>query len=185
MRWHHLKQQVIIKTKPYMKFQNWKHLFNRTLTIEFVSIIITNEHKELLVSQRSNPNKPMYLYWQNPGGKVEKDESYQEAIAREMQEETGLVMKGNFKARLVQTDIYKGRHYDPKRPLQNIKRIVHLYLIIATTQKLEEQLIQGTEPDKFTNWEYKSINELRNLQTIDTIRRWIESTHTPKGIATI
>src|SRR6516162_3791571 len=106
MHWHHLKQQIITKTRPYMKFQNWKHLFNKTLMIEFVSIIITNEYEELLVSQRSNKDKPMYLYWQNPGGKVEQNESYHEAIAHEMQEETGLVIEGNFKARLIQTDTY-------------------------------------------------------------------------------
>ena len=66
----------------------------------------------MLVSQRTNPNKAMHLYWQCPGGKIEQTELCDQAIKQELMEEIGI----NFEITpdYIQTNTYKGFNYDPK-----------------------------------------------------------------------
>jgi len=51
-------------------------------------LIINKDNKILSVSRKDNYND-----WNLPGGKVEKNESFEEAIIRETKEETGLTVK--------------------------------------------------------------------------------------------
>ena len=54
--------------------------------IEVVAGIIYNNENKFLVAQR-NLKKDQGGLWEFPGGKVEKEESYQEALKREITEE--------------------------------------------------------------------------------------------------
>ncbi len=52
--------------------------------------LILNEKEEVLVMKRSNKCKNQRGHWQIPGGTVEFNETFQEAIKREVQEELGI-----------------------------------------------------------------------------------------------
>lgn len=69
-----------------------------------VFVIIRNERGEILLQQRTNTT---YLdgYWDFPSGHVEHGESLQEAAARELHEEVGLVVRPE-DLRLVHIDQY-------------------------------------------------------------------------------
>ena len=51
--------------------------------------IIFDERGNILITQRM-PESHLGGYWEFPGGKVEKDESAENALIRELEEETGL-----------------------------------------------------------------------------------------------
>jgi 8-oxo-dGTP diphosphatase len=55
-------------------------------------LILRGDHsqREVLICQRS-PDKPMGLKWEFPGGKVEPGESAEQALARELNEELGIL----------------------------------------------------------------------------------------------
>ena len=55
-------------------------------TIKVVAAIIENEKDEILCALRS-PEMSLANLWEFPGGKVEKDESYERALIREIKEE--------------------------------------------------------------------------------------------------
>ena len=54
--------------------------------VHVVGAIIENEKREIYCAQRS-PQMSLPNYWEFPGGKIEKDESPQEALKREILEE--------------------------------------------------------------------------------------------------
>lgn len=55
-------------------------------TIKVVGAIIENENKEILCALRSK-NMSLSNFWEFPGGKIEKGETIQDAIVREIHEE--------------------------------------------------------------------------------------------------
>lgn len=57
-------------------------------TVHVVGAIIENENKEILCALRS-PEMTLPNYWEFPGGKIEKGESKEEALKREIKEELG------------------------------------------------------------------------------------------------
>jgi len=62
--------------------------------VEVVAAIIIRDNK-ILCTQRSIDDPYLSLKWEFPGGKVEKDESHQEALKREIQEELNLNIEVN------------------------------------------------------------------------------------------
>ena len=66
-------------------------------TVRVVGAIILSEADEVLCALRS-PEMSLPNYWEFPGGKIEVGESIQEAVIREIKEETGLTI---FHPRLV------------------------------------------------------------------------------------
>ena len=57
-------------------------------TVHVVGAIIENENGEILCALRA-PEMTLPNYWEFPGGKIEKGESKEEALAREIDEELG------------------------------------------------------------------------------------------------
>jgi len=52
--------------------------------------LILNEKEEVLVMKRSNKCKNQHGHWQIPGGAVEFNETFEDAIKREVEEELGI-----------------------------------------------------------------------------------------------
>jgi 8-oxo-dGTP diphosphatase len=52
-----------------------------------------NDKNELLLLRRSSTDKNRPGEWDFPGGRVEEDENYTDAVIREVKEETGLDLK--------------------------------------------------------------------------------------------
>jgi len=50
---------------------------------------------------------------------------------------------------------------------------VHLYQLTTTIGIIKQNLQQNTEQENFTHWIWKSIEELKQLRTIDSIQQWI------------
>lgn len=57
-------------------------------TVHVVGAIIENEKKEVFCALRG-PEMTLPNYWEFPGGKIEKGESKEDALKREIQEELG------------------------------------------------------------------------------------------------
>ena len=55
----------------------------------FVSVCILAKKNKLLITQRP-PNKSYPLFWEFPGGKVEKNENFYDAAIRELKEELNI-----------------------------------------------------------------------------------------------
>ncbi|WP_240775180.1 bifunctional GNAT family N-acetyltransferase/(deoxy)nucleoside triphosphate pyrophosphohydrolase [Neokomagataea tanensis] len=64
---------------------------NRTLLV--VAAALINQDGHILLAQRPE-GKPLAGLWEFPGGKVEPNESPEQALIREMQEELGIDLKG-------------------------------------------------------------------------------------------
>ena len=65
--------------------------------ITVVGAVLQDDQGRVLLAQRP-PDKSMPYLWEFPGGQVEKDESPENALARELYEEIGLVvLPSNFK----------------------------------------------------------------------------------------
>ncbi len=58
-----------------------------------VGILIRDEDDALLLSTRPE-GKPYAGYWEFPGGKIEADETVEQALRRELQEELGITIAG-------------------------------------------------------------------------------------------
>ncbi len=60
----------------------------------FVSVCILKKNNKILFTKR--PSKKYYGdYWEFPGGKLEKNETFEEAIQRELAEELGIQIEIN------------------------------------------------------------------------------------------
>lgn len=62
-----------------------------TKTILVACAIIEDDYGNILVTQRS-ANMSLPLKWEFPGGKVEKDETYEQTIVREIKEELSILI---------------------------------------------------------------------------------------------
>jgi 8-oxo-dGTP diphosphatase len=58
--------------------------------LRFVAAALILRGGEVLIGQR-RPDQPMALQWEFPGGKIEAGESAEQALARELDEELGIV----------------------------------------------------------------------------------------------
>lgn len=64
-----------------------------TAKIIVKGIILDREHKRILLLRRSNDDPTGAGTWENAGGNAEPGESLEEALKREIREETGLDVK--------------------------------------------------------------------------------------------
>ena len=59
------------------------------MRLSFVSVCILAKKNKFLITQRP-PNKSYPLFWEFPGGKVEKNENFYDAAIRELKEELNI-----------------------------------------------------------------------------------------------
>ena len=99
-----------------------------------------------------------------------------EAVKRETEEEAGIELNGlKPQPQFIFHYTVKGFNYFPKRPFKLVKRVVYVYEVKSSTHKIVENgITQDKEPENFTEWTWKSINELQQLQCITTLKKYIE-----------
>ncbi|MDR0770631.1 MAG: 8-oxo-dGTP diphosphatase MutT [Burkholderiales bacterium] len=61
-------------------------------SIRVAAAVLTRAENEFLLTQRP-PGKVFAGYWEFPGGKIEAEETAQVALARELEEELGIVVE--------------------------------------------------------------------------------------------
>ena len=108
----------------------------------FVLTILYDEYG-MYLSQRINPNKPMYLNYQAPCGKVENGESSLQAAHRETYEETNLSLS--------------------QKRFKFLERDPEFNCDLYVCKLKYEEVLERTEPKNMTSWAYypwKSANIL-------------------------
>jgi len=74
-------------------------------------IFVICKDNEIVLQKRLNPNKSYYGYTIIPGGRVEPGETPEEALIREVGEETGVIVKKFKFIKSLDVITEKGNHY--------------------------------------------------------------------------
>lgn len=120
-----------------------------------VGIVIDNQQR-ILISKRP-AHKLKGGYWEFPGGKVELNESPEQALVRELQEEVGLKVLTYSKL----TQYY--HDYSEHSALLDVFVITDFKGI---AQSLEGQEIQWINKNEFSNFKFLEAN----IEIIDTFK---------------
>ena len=110
---------------------------------DVVAAIIKKEDCYLLAKR--NKEKYMGLKWEFPGGKVEKDESFEEALSREILEELNVNIE-------IHNKVAEERYQDDE-----INIVLHYYMcsLIDTDIVLSEhEAIEWVKKQDFLNYEF-------------------------------
>jgi len=110
---------------------------------DVVAAIIKKDDCYLLAKR--NKEKYMGLKWEFPGGKVEKDESFEEALSREILEELNVNIE-------IHNKVAEERYQDDE-----INIVLHYYMcsIIDTDIVLSEhEAIEWVKKQDFLNYEF-------------------------------
>lgn len=100
-------------------------------------------------------------FWQDVGGKMETYEIPIQAMVREIQEETGLILF-HHKFAFIDCFIYS-------------KRKIKTFLFEIGLTKDEITRIRNTEPDKQTNWKLFTLKEALKLKLMPSVKYYLES----------
>lgn len=117
--------------------------------------IVKNEKDKILVLRRHPKSKTNPHKWELPGGKIEKGEFFDEALIREVKEETNLDVKVGDFCEAVQDD------YPHKRTVQ---------LIMYSKDITGEVKIS----DEHDDWMWANINEIKSLDITSSLEKIIE-----------
>ena len=127
--------------------------------INVVAGIIRNNDNKILIAQR-NIKKSQGGLWEFPGGKIENDETMEEAIVREIKEELDM-------------DIVFESYFDEKKyiyPEKEINLIALNCRIIGEKYKvLEHEKVEWITVEEFDNFEFAPadvyfVNKLKNKE---------------------
>ena len=98
------------------------------------ALLILYDNNGVYMSQRIEENKPMYLKYQVPGGKVDKEENGRQAAHKEAYEETGLSI------------VHRKIKFLINDPEFNCN--------IFYAKVSDEEIPKRTEPEKMSSWVY-------------------------------
>lgn len=110
-----------------------------------VGAIIVNDKGQVLMGQRLKKGRG-YLHWGVPGGHIEFGESPEEALRREITEETGLVITGSLYFNTYVNDV-------------DLENQSHGVTLIFNAFNFEGELI-NPEPTKCNGWEWIDLKSL-------------------------
>ena len=117
--------------------------------------VVKNDEGKILVLRRHPKSKTNPHKWELPGGKIEKGEFFDEALIREVKEETGLDVKVGDFCEAVQDD------YPHKRTVQ---------LIMYSKDIIGEVKIS----DEHDDWMWASADEIKSLDITSSLEKIIE-----------
>lgn len=117
--------------------------------------IVKNDNGEILVLRRHPKSKTNPHKWELPGGKIEKCEYFDEALIREIKEETDLNVKVGDFCEAVQDD------YTHKRTVQ---------LIMYAKDITGEVKIS----DEHDDWMWASLEVIKSLEITSSLEKIIE-----------
>ena len=117
--------------------------------------IVKNSEGKILVLRRHPKSKTNPHRWELPGGKIEKCEYFDEALVREIKEETGLNVKVGDFCEAVQDD------YTHKRTVQ---------LIMYAKDITGEVKIS----DEHDDWMWASLDEINSLEITSSLEKIIK-----------
>ena len=153
-----------------------KRIYSPDKIIKYVSIILVNKHINeksnynepyMWLSERINQNKPMYQLYNCPGGHMNEYESEEDALRRELKEETSWILWNNSELRKIGTitiDNNNNRDYG--------KKMIYVYELITDVDKIS-RIPSNTEPENLGPWKQFSFLEVLNLPVIDSIKYYI------------
>ena len=117
--------------------------------------IVKNSEGKILVLRRHPKSKTNPHRWELPGGKIEKCEYFDEALIREIKEETGLDVKVGDFCEAVQDD------YVHKRTVQ---------LIMYAKDITGEVKIS----DEHDDWMWASLDDVKSLEITSSLEKIIK-----------
>ena len=117
--------------------------------------VVKNEEGKILVLRRHPNSKTNPHKWELPGGKIEKGEFFDEALIREVKEETNLDVKVGDFCEAVQDD------YPHKRTVQ----------LIMYSKDISGEVKISDEHD---DWMWADINEIKTLDITPSLEKIIE-----------
>lgn len=127
--------------------------------INVVAGIIRNKDNKILIAQR-NMKKSQGGLWEFPGGKIENDETMEEAIVREIKEELDM-------------DIVFESYFDEKKYIYPEKKInliaLNCRIIGEKYNVLEHEKVEWITVEEFDNFEFAPadvyfVNKLKNKE---------------------
>ena len=117
--------------------------------LEVVGAFIVNENGEVLICKRPQ-NKKQAGLWEFPGGKIEKGESPEQALIREIQEELACEI----------TPIEKMTDINYSYPDFDIHlQIIKAKLNVGTPKALEHEEIKWVKPSEFKRYKWCPADE--------------------------
>ena len=117
--------------------------------------VIKNEEGKILVLRRHPKSKTQPHKWELPGGKIEKGEFFDEALIREVKEETNLNVKVGDFCEAVQDD------YPHKRTVQ----------LIMYSKDITGDVEISDEHD---DWKWASVDEIKSLDITSSLEKIIK-----------
>lgn len=127
--------------------------------INVVAGIIRNKDNKILIAQR-NMKKSQGGLWEFPGGKIENDETMEEAIVREIKEELDM-------------DIVFESYFDEKKYIYPEKEInliaLNCRIVGEKYNVLEHEKVEWITVEEFDNFEFAPadvyfVNKLKNKE---------------------
>ena len=109
-----------------------------------IGVIIVRDDGKILIGKRKGSHAP---YWSIPGGHLESGESFEETAIREIQEETGLLIK-NPEVIAVTNN------------LKTYKEENKHYISICLTAKYPGGRVENREPEKCEGWRWVAPDNL-------------------------
>ena len=117
--------------------------------------VVKNNSGEILILRRHPKSKTNPHKWELPGGKMERDEFFDEAFIREIKEETSLDVKVGDFCEAVQDD------YPHKRTVQ----------LIMYAEDIEGEVKISDEHD---DWMWADVDKIRSLDITSSLEKIIE-----------
>lgn len=126
------------------------------------SALVINDYSVLLVKRKYDPYAGL---WALPGGHVEPGETTEDAVKREVHEETGITLLDPRLFALVEYILYRGEEV-----------LYHYVITVYIATEFEGYLVAGDDADDVGFFELRKVKKMRDLTltTAHVIRAYLK-----------